>query len=84
MAAHLERQRQSANVKKAEAIPAASLTNLATQRLSLQSEHGQASVTPQDAAPYQDRQRLAGKKVVRAQDLVNLAQRVVSDEERIS
>jgi tetratricopeptide (TPR) repeat protein len=88
VAAHLERQRQSAlnvhDVKKAEAIPAASLTNLATQRLSLQSEHGQASVTPQDAAPYQDRQTLAGKKVVRAQDLVNLAQRVVSDEERIS
>jgi tetratricopeptide (TPR) repeat protein len=51
VAAHLERQRQTVltvhDDKKVQAIPAASLTNLATQRLSLRSEHGHASVTPE-------------------------------------
>ena len=54
VAAHLDQQRRSAlNVhddKKVQAIPAASLTNLAAQRLAVRSEDERASVTREDRA----------------------------------
>ena len=94
VAAHLDQQRRSAlNVhddKKVQAIPAASLTNLAAQRLAVRSEDERASVTREDranAAPMVrgagalkplesgglERQRSAPKKVISANELVNLA-----------
>ena len=94
VAAHLDQQRRSAlnlhDDKKVQAIPAASLTNLAAQRLAVRSEDERASVTREDranAAPMVrgagalkplesgglERQRSAPKKVISANELVNLA-----------